>query len=134
MTDIIFMRKRSLDEPLQSTRTPNGFASRPLVIEDMQIPINRFFLNNPEMVLGALTRKDTLYGGEGYTASPARATWQTNFGRRFRRCRNSFPLTPSPSPEKAIANFATPPAGRDLPDQRAASFWPQCRTICQRDR
>src|ERR1019366_5690460 len=35
--------------------------------EGMVVPINRYFLNDPEMVLGSWTRKDTLYGGEGYS-------------------------------------------------------------------
>ena len=29
--------------------------------------INRYFLNHPEMVLGTWSRKDTLYGGEGFS-------------------------------------------------------------------
>ena len=35
----------------------------------MDIPVNRYFLNHPEMVLGNWTRKDTLYGGEGYSVT-----------------------------------------------------------------
>ena len=33
----------------------------------MDVPINRYFLNHPEMVLGRWTSKDSLYGaGYGY--------------------------------------------------------------------
>jgi hypothetical protein len=38
----------------------------PLTIEGVEVPINRYFLNHPEMVLGTWTSKDTLYG-EGYS-------------------------------------------------------------------
>ena len=31
--------------------------------------INNYFFNHPDMVLGTLTRKDTLYGGEGYSVT-----------------------------------------------------------------
>src|SRR5437016_6179625 len=68
VTDIIFMRKRSLDEP-PNHADPEWLGIAPLTIEDVEIPINRYFLNHPEMVLGAWTRKDTLYGGDGYSVT-----------------------------------------------------------------
>src|SRR5437763_9316963 len=63
VTDIIFLRKRSLDEP-PNHADPEWFRVEPLTIEDLPIPINRYFHTNPKMVLGTWTRKDTLYGGE----------------------------------------------------------------------
>src|SRR5438876_2039845 len=51
VTDIIFMRKRSLDEP-PSHADPEWLSIAPLTIEDMVIPINRYFLDHTEMVLG----------------------------------------------------------------------------------
>ncbi|MFO0967861.1 MAG: DEAD/DEAH box helicase family protein [Gemmataceae bacterium] len=68
VTDIILMRKRSVDEP------PNHVDSEwlgiaPLRIEGIDVPVNRYFLNHPERVLGTWTRRDTLYG-EGYSVTP----------------------------------------------------------------
>ena len=32
-----------------------------------EVAVNTYFLKHPEMVLGEFSRKDTLYGGEGYS-------------------------------------------------------------------
>src|SRR4029077_13375666 len=68
VTDIVFLRKR---EPAQTPNhvDPDWLGAAPLSIEGMNVPINRYFLNHPEMVLGDWTRKDTLYGGEGYSVT-----------------------------------------------------------------
>ena len=65
VTDIVFLRMRAAGA-LAKHVDPEWLAVAPLTIEGMDIAINRYFLNHPEMVLGAWTRKDTLYGGEGY--------------------------------------------------------------------
>ena len=46
---------------------PDWLGVAPIAIEGREIPVNRYFLNHPEMVLGTWSRKDTLYGGEGYS-------------------------------------------------------------------
>ena len=43
--------------------TPTGWRPRPFGSR-ASVPINRYFHNHPEMVLGAWSRKDTLYGGD----------------------------------------------------------------------
>ena len=68
VTDIVFLRKRAKGEPEKHV-DPDWLGVAPLSIEGMDIPINRYFLNHPEMVLGTFTRKDTLYGGEGYSVT-----------------------------------------------------------------
>jgi len=68
VTDIVFLRKRAEGEPAHHV-DPDWLGVAPLAIEGMDIPINRYFLNHPEMVLGTWTRKDTLYGGEGYSVT-----------------------------------------------------------------
>ncbi len=68
VTDIVFLRKRALGEPARHA-DPEWLGVAPLAIEGMEIPINRYFLNHPEMILGTWTRKDTLYGGEGYSVT-----------------------------------------------------------------
>jgi len=68
VTDIVFLRKRAAGEPAHHA-DPNWLGVAPLAIEGMEVPVNRYFLNHPEMVLGTWSRKDTLYGGEGYSVA-----------------------------------------------------------------
>ena len=68
VTDIIFLRKRAPDAPAQHVDV-EWLGVAPLSIEGMDIPINRYFHNHPQMVLGHWTRQDTLYGGEGYSVT-----------------------------------------------------------------
>jgi N12 class adenine-specific DNA methylase len=68
VTDIVFLRKRA---PGESARHQEAewHRSRPFEIEGVEIPINRYFVRHPEMVLGHWSRKDTLYGNEGYSVT-----------------------------------------------------------------
>src|SRR5437879_2913109 len=66
VTDIVFLRKRDRGEPPRHV-DPDWLAIAPLEIDGAEVPVNRYFLNHPEMVLGKWSRKDTLYGGEGYS-------------------------------------------------------------------
>jgi N12 class adenine-specific DNA methylase len=66
VTDIIFLRKRAAGEP-QRHLDPEWLGVAPVEIDGAEVPVNRYFLNHPEMVLGNWSRKDTLYGGEGYS-------------------------------------------------------------------
>src|SRR5205085_3892232 len=66
VTDILFLRKRAPDEPAHHA-DPEWLGVAPLPIEGVDIPVNRYFLGHPEMVLGTFTRKDRLYGGDGYS-------------------------------------------------------------------
>ena len=68
VTDIVFLRKRAPGEPARHA-DPDWLGVAPLAIEGAEVPINRYFLNHPEMVLGTWSRKDTLYGGEGYSVT-----------------------------------------------------------------
>src|SRR5439155_4747392 len=67
VTDIVFLRKRAPGEPAHHA-DPEWLAVAPLSIDGTEVTINRYFLHDPEMVLGTWSRKDTLYGGEsGYS-------------------------------------------------------------------
>ena len=68
VTDIVFFRKRDRGEPAHHV-DPDWLGVAPLEIDGAEVPINRYFLNHPEMVLGTWSRKDTLYGGEGYSVT-----------------------------------------------------------------
>ncbi len=64
VTDIVFLRKRDRGESPNHV-DPDWLGVAPLEIDGAEVPVNRYFLNHPEMVLGDWSRKDTLYGGEG---------------------------------------------------------------------
>jgi N12 class adenine-specific DNA methylase len=68
VTDILFLRKRAPGEPARHV-DPLWLGIAPLAIDGAEVSINRYFLNHPEMVLGQWSRKDTLYGGEGYSVT-----------------------------------------------------------------
>ena len=60
VTDILFMRKRLLNEP-PNHADPEWLGVAPLTIDGTDVAINRYYLNFPAMVLGAWTGKDTLW-------------------------------------------------------------------------
>jgi N12 class adenine-specific DNA methylase len=60
VTDILFLKKRG---PGQEPAHADWIETEPVNIEGVDIPINRYFLDHPEMVLGTWSRKDRLYGG-----------------------------------------------------------------------
>ena len=67
VTDILFLRKRAPgQEPHHAD--PQWLSTGPLAVEGVEVAVNQYFLNRPEMVLGTWSRKDRLYGGEaGYS-------------------------------------------------------------------
>ena len=95
----------------------------------MEVPINRYFLNHPEMVLGTWTRKDTLYGAKA-TASSATATWPGNSSDAIQppagiRSAASIPgrgTAPAPA-------FTPPPPERHISE--GSFFVGDDRVICQ---
>ena len=60
VTDIVFLRRRAPGEPANHV-DPAWLQVEPLAIEGEAIPVNRYFLRNPEMVLGTWSRQDRLY-------------------------------------------------------------------------
>ncbi|MFO0849838.1 MAG: DEAD/DEAH box helicase family protein [Gemmataceae bacterium] len=65
VTDIVFFRKRDVGEPPRHA-DPGWLGVAPLAVEGAEVAVNRYFLAHPEMVLGTLSRRDTLYA-EGYS-------------------------------------------------------------------
>ncbi len=65
VTDIVFFRKRAPGEPANHA-DPAWIATESLDIEGVAIPINGYFLQHREMVLGNFSRKDRLYD-DGYS-------------------------------------------------------------------
>src|SRR5712691_11852649 len=67
VTDILCLRKRATGEAANHA-DPAWLATEALAIEGVDIPLNRYFLGHPEMVLGTWTRQDRLYGSaSGYS-------------------------------------------------------------------
>src|SRR5207249_285256 len=66
VTDILCLRKRAAGEGASHTDLA-WLDTAPLTLEGVAIPVNRYFLQHPEMVLGTWSRHDRLYAGEGYT-------------------------------------------------------------------
>ncbi len=60
VTDILLLRKRAAGEPARHA-DPDWLATGPLAIDGVELPINRYFLNHPEQVLGTWSRQDRLY-------------------------------------------------------------------------
>jgi SAM-dependent methyltransferase len=67
VADIVILRKRGAGEQARHA-DPGWLQVAPLSVEGIEVPVNRYFLNHPEMVLGSFSRKDTLYG-EGYSVT-----------------------------------------------------------------
>ena len=60
VTDIVLLKKRAPGEPAHHA-DPDWLKAEPIAIEGADIPINKYFLNHPEMVLGTFSRRDRLY-------------------------------------------------------------------------
>ena len=60
VTDIVFLKKRAPGEAANHA-DPDWLATGPLAIDGVELPVNRYFLNHPEQVLGAWSRQDRLY-------------------------------------------------------------------------
>ena len=127
----MFLRKRAAGEPA-SHADPDGSDTAPLAIEGADIPINRYFLNHPEMVLGTWSRKDRLYDagysviGNGDLAEQLRdAIRPPARGRRPRR--------PHPSPAEQPAAAVHAPAAADRHITEGSFFVGDDRIIRQID-
>jgi N12 class adenine-specific DNA methylase len=66
VTDILCLRKRAASEATTHA-DPAWLETALLAIDGVELPVNRYFLQQPAMVLGVWSRHDRLYGSEGYT-------------------------------------------------------------------
>ena len=65
VTDILFLKRRPLGEAANHVH-PGWLETAPLAIEGVDVAINRYFLERPEMVLGTWSCQDRLYGSESH--------------------------------------------------------------------
>lgn len=126
VTDIVFLRRRGEDEPAKHA-DPDWLGVAPLSIDGSDIAISRYFHNRPEMVLGEWSRKDTLYGHEGYSVLGT-----GDLAERLRetilRLPEYAPLPASPEPERPTV-FTLPPLESHVGE--GSFFVTGDRTICQ---
>ena len=109
VTDIVFLRKRARgQEP--SHADADWLHVAPLAIEGAAVPVNRYFLKHPEMVLGDWSRKDTLYA-EGFSVKS-----NGDLGSQLKEAITRFPgqvvqsaaerANPPPIPQNPASNDA----------------------------
>lgn len=128
VTDIVLLRKLPPGAP-ERHADPEWLGVAPLSIEGVEVPVNRYFLNHPEMVLGAWTRRDTLYGGEGYSVRG-----DGNLAARLKDAIARLPaFASSPSsahaPGEPAPVFTPPPAERHI--NEGSFFVASDQGICQ---
>ena len=112
VTDIVFLRKRDRGEPPNHV-DPDWLGVAPLTVDGAAVPVNRYFLNHPEMVLGAWSRKDTLYGGEGLSVA-ATGDLSDQLRRAVGRLPAFAPTRASGVQPDAAPAFVPPPAERHV--------------------
>ena len=115
VTDILCLRKRAAGEA-PSHADPAWLETAPLAIEGIDIPINRYFLRHPEMVLGTWSRQDRLYASEsGYSLHrhwrPRRAVRRTRYSRLPEGClrAHNSPNCQRPQKNRSIPRLPLPP-------------------------
>ena len=128
VTDIVFLRKRVPGQAANHA-DPDWLGVAPLAIEGVENPINRYFHNHPEMVLGTWSRKDRLYGGEsGYSV--------VGNGDLASQLRAAVERLPRIAPTRtAVTRTEPPPVFIPPPPERHVTegslFVADDRTICQ---
>src|SRR5713101_4081989 len=109
VTDILCLRKRAAGEEARHA-DPAWLETAPLAIEGVEIPVSRYFLQHPAMVLGTWSRHDRLYAGEGYTLratgdlAPQLATALQRLPQRVYTAHPTAPAHPA-SPPPALPSL-----------------------------
>jgi N12 class adenine-specific DNA methylase len=126
VTDILFLRKRALDDPPNHV-DPRWLETASVAIEGVDLPVSRYFVEHPEMVLGTWTRRGTLYGGEGYSVAA--------YGDLARQLQAAIQRLPTFTPPPLSTTERLPPRLTSLRPERQmteGSFYVRDdRTICQ---
>jgi N12 class adenine-specific DNA methylase len=127
VTDIVFLRKRAPGEPAHHA-DPDWLGVAPLTIDGAEVPVNRYFLKHPDMVLGLWSRKDTLYGGEGYSVSST-----GDLARELKSAIHRLPefaaIEASSTHNSPAPGFTPPPLQRHIAE--GSFFVADNRSICQ---
>jgi N12 class adenine-specific DNA methylase len=106
VTDLLFLRKRATGQPAHHA-DPGWLHAAPLSIEGTEVPINGYFHNHPEMVLGAWSRKNLLYGNEGYSVTSS-GDLAEQLGAAIRRLPQFAPAPAAAIPEPVSPSSRLP--------------------------
>jgi hypothetical protein len=126
VTDIVFLRKRTPGEPARHADT-DWLGVAPLAIDGVEVPVNRYFLNHPEMVLGNWSGKDTLYG-EGYSVL-GNGELASHLQQAVAHLPEFAPIEPSQVEDRPAPKFTPPPPDRHITE--GSFFVDEDRSICQ---
>ena len=105
------LRRRAEGEP-ENHADPDWLSVAPLVIDGTEVAINRYFLNNPQMVLGTWSTKDTLYG-EGYSVRSS-GDLKEQLQAAIRQLPEFAPFETSQAEQPKTAPFVPPPPLRHI--------------------
>ena len=127
VTDIVFLRKRGPGQP-ENHVDYEWKQSAPTEIDGSFVPINRYFVNHPEMVLGTLCGKGGIYGTDGYTVESSgdlAEQLRNAVGQLPRVDRKPAEQLPRFEPERVEAqNTQPPPKGANSPQLESTPFVP----------
>jgi len=112
VTDILILRKRAPGEAERHVDL-EWLGVAPLSVDGVDVAVNRYFLNHPEMVLGEWSRQDRLYGGEGYSVRGI-GDLAAKLRAAIARMPEFSPFPASRPDEPAAASFVPPPAERHI--------------------
>jgi N12 class adenine-specific DNA methylase len=112
VTDIVFLRKRDRGEPARHVDN-YWLGVAPLAIDGAEVPVNKYFLNHPAMVLGVWSRKDTLYGGEGFSVL-SNGDLSQQLKRAVAQLPKFEPIQTTPVNDEPTPQFTPPPQERHL--------------------
>lgn len=127
VTDILLLKKRECDRPANHT-DPEWLKVAPLDVEGEEITVNCYFVNRPEMVLGTWTRKDTLYGKEGYSVH-GNGSLEDGLKRAIGSLPQFLPIEVTRTDNRAGRTFTPPPVQPHIGE--GSFFVTDDRVICQ---
>ena len=114
VTDMVFLRRRSTGESPHHA-DPAWLETQPISIEGSDIPINRYFLNHPRMVLGTWNRQDRL-NDAGYSLVS-----NGDLAKQLREAIHNLPegvtslaAASEPAAKLSAAAFTPPPLDRHI--------------------
>jgi len=129
VTDILFLRKRAVGEPAQHVDA-DWLTTAPLTIEGTESPVNRYFHNHPEMVLGDWSREKQLYGGNHNYSLRSNGDLAQQLQAAVANLPQAEPKKLRPAEEeRVVARFARPPPLKHLTE--GSFFIDDDRTIRQ---
>ena len=128
VTDILFLRKRA---PRQGPRHADRdwLATGSLSIEGVDVAINHYFLNHPEQVLGAWSRKNLLYGGNSGYSLAGNGDLGVQLDAAIQRLPERATSSPVAARPEVVPAFTPPPPDRHVTE--GSFFVAEDRTIHQ---